>query len=168
MSAHEQMDARFAQYNTTFHATHAFVRKTKPTHGHNKLPRSFCRLRGRRRHEQKLQYTFASQNMEVADAVKDGVAIDADRRAYHLRPPNGPIAYQINHGYGYVFGPEAPSLGPNHVQETVLRCYETPAAWTVIVMSCRCLAKTHDLCRGSSHPVLLNCSKKRRQTQLRT
>ena len=48
--------------------------------------------------------------MAYADAVKAGVGIDPDRRAYHMFIQSGLTDDQINHIYGHVYDPEA--VGP--------------------------------------------------------
>ena len=47
--------------------------------------------------------------MACGDAVKSGVTID-DRRACYMLNRSGLIDDQINHAYGFVFDPDAPSL----------------------------------------------------------
>ena len=71
--------------------------------------------------------------MANADAVKAGVGIDPDRRAYHMFIKSGLTDYQINHMYGFVYDPEAEgpwaTLDPRKIQEAVLRFYDNP--WDV-------------------------------------
>ena len=66
--------------------------------------------------------------MACADAVKAGVGIDPDRRAYHIFIESGLPADQINHIYGFVHDPDAegPSaaLDLPKIQEAVLRFYD--------------------------------------------
>ena len=71
--------------------------------------------------------------MAYADAVKAGVGIDPDRRAYHMFIKSGLTDDQINHIYGFVYdsdaeGPGA-ALDPRKIQEAVLRFYDKP--WEV-------------------------------------
>ena len=47
-----------------------------------------------------LQDFFATENMAYADAVKAGVGIDPDSRAYHMFIKSGLTDDQINHIYG--------------------------------------------------------------------
>ena len=86
-----------------------------------------------RRFGQTLQDFFATENMAYADAVKAGVGIDPDRRAYHMFIKSGLTDDQINHIYGFVYDPdvEGPStaLDPRKIQEAVLRFYDKP--WDV-------------------------------------
>ena len=77
---------------------------------------------------QTLQDFFATENMAYADAVKAGVGIDPDRRAYHMFIKSGLTDNQINHIYGFVYDPdvEGPStaLDPRKIQEAALRFYD--------------------------------------------
>ena len=63
------------------------------------------------------------------DAVKDGVGIDPDKRAYHMFIKSGLTDDQINHIYGFVYDSEAEgpgtALDPRKIQEAVLRFYQT-------------------------------------------
>ena len=82
---------------------------------------------------QTLQDFFATENMANADAVKAGVGIDPDRRAYHMFIKSGLTDDQINHIYGFVYdsqaeGPGA-ALDSRKIQEAVLRFYDKP--WDV-------------------------------------
>ena len=71
--------------------------------------------------------------MAYADAVKAGVGIDPDRRAYHIFIKSGLTDDQINHIYSFVIDPdvEEPStaLDPRKIQEAALRFYDKP--WDV-------------------------------------
>ena len=71
--------------------------------------------------------------MAYADAVKAGVGIDADKRAYHMFTRSGLTHDQINHICGFVSDSEAvgpgASLDPRKIQEAALRCYDRP--WDV-------------------------------------
>ena len=71
--------------------------------------------------------------MAHADAVKAGVGIDPDRRAYHMFMKSGLTDDQINHIYGFVYESEAEgpgaALDPRKFQEAVLRFYDKP--WDV-------------------------------------
>ena len=71
--------------------------------------------------------------MAYADAVKAGVGIDPDRRAYHMFIKSGLTDDQINHIYGFVYDPdvEGPStaLDPRKIQEVALGFYDKP--WDV-------------------------------------
>ena len=49
--------------------------------------------------------------MACADAVKAGVGIDPDRRAYHMFIKSGLTDDQINHIYGFVYESEAEGPG---------------------------------------------------------
>ena len=86
-----------------------------------------------RRPGQTLQEFFATENMAYADAVKAGVEIDPDRRAYHMFIKSGLTDDQINHIYGFVYDSEAQgpgsALDPRKIQEAVLRFYHKP--WDV-------------------------------------
>ena len=86
-----------------------------------------------RRPGQTLQDFFATENMAYADAVKAGVGIDPDRRAYHMFTKSGLTDDQINHIYSFVYDPdvEGPStaLDPRRIQEAALRFYDKP--WDV-------------------------------------
>ena len=86
-----------------------------------------------RRPGQTLQDLFATENMAHADAVKAGVGIDPDRRAYHMFIKSGVTDDQINHIYGFLYDPEAEgpgaALDPRKIQEAVLRFYDK--AWDV-------------------------------------
>ena len=86
-----------------------------------------------RRPGQTLQDFFATENMAYADAVKAGVGIDPDRRAYHMFIKSGLTDDQINHIYGFVYESEAEgpgaALDPRKIQEAVLRFYDKP--WDV-------------------------------------
>ena len=64
-----------------------------------------------RRPGQTLQDFFATENMAYADAVKAGVGIDPDRRAYHMFITSGLTDDQINHIYGFVYESEAEGPG---------------------------------------------------------
>ena len=83
-----------------------------------------------RRPGQTVQDFFATENMAYADAVKAGVGIDPDRRAYHMFIKSGLTDDQINHIYGFVYESEAegrgPALDPRKIQEAVLRFYDKP------------------------------------------
>ena len=83
-----------------------------------------------RRPGQTLQDFFATENMAYADAVKAGVGIDPDRRAYHMFIKSGLTDDQINHIYGFVYDSEAEgpgaALDPRKIQEAVLRFYDKP------------------------------------------
>ena len=83
-----------------------------------------------RRPGQILQDFFATENMAYADAVKAGVGIDPDRRAYHMLIKSGLTDDQINHIYGFVYESEAEgpgaALDPRKIQEAVLRFYDKP------------------------------------------
>ena len=59
-----------------------------------------------RRTGQTLQDFFATENMAYADAVKAGVGIDPDRRAYHMFIKSGLTDDQINHIYSFVYDPD--------------------------------------------------------------
>ena len=71
--------------------------------------------------------------MAYQDAVKAGVGIDPDRRAYHMFIKSGLTDDQINHVYGFVYDSEAEgpgaALDPRKIQEAVLRFYDKP--WDV-------------------------------------
>ena len=71
--------------------------------------------------------------MAYADAVKAGVGIDPDRRAYHMFIKSGLTDDQINHIYGFVYDSEAKgpgaALDPRKIKEAVLRFYDKP--WDV-------------------------------------
>ena len=71
--------------------------------------------------------------MAYADAVKAGVGIDPDRRAYHMFIKSGLTDDQINHIYSFVYDldVEGPStaLDPRKIQEAALRFYDKP--WDV-------------------------------------
>ena len=86
-----------------------------------------------RRPGQTWQDLFATENMAYADAVKAGVGIDPDRRAYHTFISSGLTDDQVNHIYGFVNDPEAvgpkASLDPRKIQEAALRFYDKP--WAV-------------------------------------
>ena len=86
-----------------------------------------------RRPGQTLKDFFATENMAYADAVKAGVGIDPDRRAYHMFIKSGLTDDQINHIYSFVYDPdvEGPStaLDPRKIQEAALRSYDKP--WDV-------------------------------------
>ena len=77
-----------------------------------------------RRPGQTLQDFFATENMAYADAVKAGVRIHPDRRAYHMFNKSGLTDDQINHIYDFVYDPDAvrpsASLDPRKIQEAVL------------------------------------------------
>ena len=79
---------------------------------------------------QTLQDFFATENMACTDAVKAGVGIDPDRRAYDVFIKTGLTDDQINHIYGFVYDSEAQgpgaALGPRKIQEAVLRFYDKP------------------------------------------
>ena len=60
---------------------------------------------------QTLQDFFATENVAYADAVKAGVGIDPDRRAYHMFIKSGLTDDQINHIYGFVYDSEAEGPG---------------------------------------------------------
>ena len=83
-----------------------------------------------RRPGQTLQDFFATENMAYADAVKAGVGIDPDRRAYHMFIKSG---LTDNHIYSYVYDSEAEgpgaTLDPRKIQEVVLRFCDKP--WDV-------------------------------------
>ena len=71
--------------------------------------------------------------MAYAAAVKAGVGIDPDRRAYHMFIKSGLTDDQINHICGFVIdfeaeGPRA-ALDPRKIQEAVFRFYDKP--WDV-------------------------------------
>ena len=98
------------------------------------------RLLANRRHEaiarrpgETLQDFFATENMAYADAVKAGVGIDPDRRAYQMFMKSGLIDDQINYINGFVYESEAEgpgaALDPRKIQEAVLRFYDKP--WDV-------------------------------------
>ena len=76
-----------------------------------------------RRPGQTLQDFFATENMAYADAVKAGVGIDPDRRAYHMFIKSGLTDDQTNHIYGFVYdsGAEGPgvALDPRKIQEAL-------------------------------------------------
>ena len=86
-----------------------------------------------RRPGQTLQDFFATENKAYADAVKAGVGIDPDRRAYHMFIKSGLIDDQINYINGFVYESEAEgpgaALDPRKIQEAVLRFYDKP--WDV-------------------------------------
>ena len=86
-----------------------------------------------RRPGQTLQDFFATENMAYADAVKAGVGIDPDRRAYHMFIKSGLTDDQINHIYSFVYDPDAvgpqTALDPRKIQEAALRFYDKP--WDV-------------------------------------
>ena len=63
-----------------------------------------------RRHGQTLQDFLATENMAYADAVKAGVGIGPDRRAYRMFIRRGLTDDQINHIHGFVYDLEA--VGP--------------------------------------------------------
>ena len=67
--------------------------------------------------------------MAYADAVKAGVGIDPDRRAYHMFIKSG-LTEQINHIFGFAYESEAEgpgaALDPRKIQEAVLRFYDKP------------------------------------------
>ena len=71
--------------------------------------------------------------MANADAVKAGVGIDPDRRAYHMFIKSGLTDNQINHIHGFEYDAEAEgpgaALDPRKIQEAVLRFYDKP--WDV-------------------------------------
>ena len=77
-----------------------------------------------------LQDFLATENMAYAGAVKAGVGIDPDRRAYHMFIKSGLTGDQINHIYGFVYDSEAEGPGvaadPRKIQETELRFYGKP------------------------------------------
>ena len=77
--------------------------------------------------------SLQQENMAYADAVKAGVGIDPDRRAYHMFIKSGLTDDQINHIYGFVYDSEAEgpgaALDPRKIQEAVLRFYDKP--WDV-------------------------------------
>ena len=60
-----------------------------------------------RRPGQNLQDFFATENMAYADAVKAGVGIGPDRRAYHMFIKSGLTDDQTNHIYCFVYDSEA-------------------------------------------------------------
>ena len=78
-----------------------------------------------RRPEQSLQDFFATENVAYADAVKAGVGIDPDRRAYHTFILSGLTDDQINHIYSFMYDPEAvgqsASLDHREIQKDALR-----------------------------------------------
>ena len=86
-----------------------------------------------RRPGQTLQDFFATENKAYADAVKAGVGIDPDRRAYHMFIKSGLTDDQINHIHGFVYKSEAEgpgaALDPRQIQEAVLRFHDKP--WDV-------------------------------------
>ena len=86
-----------------------------------------------RRPGQTLQDFFATENMAFADAVKAGVGIDPDKRAYHMFIKSGLTDDQINHIHGFVYDSEAQGPGsapdPRKNQEAVLWFYDKP--WDV-------------------------------------
>ena len=86
-----------------------------------------------RRPGQTLQDFSATENMAYADAVKAGVGIYPDRRAYHMFIKSGLTDDQINHLHGFVHDPQAEgplaSLDPRKIQEAVLRFCDEP--WDV-------------------------------------
>ena len=71
--------------------------------------------------------------MANADAVKVGVGIDPDRRAYPMFIKSGLTDDQINHIYRFVYDPDAvgpsTSLDRRKIQEAALRFYDKP--WDV-------------------------------------
>ena len=77
-----------------------------------------------RRPGQTLQDFFATENMAYADAIKAGVGIDPDRRAYHMFIKSGLTNDQISHIYNFVYDSEAEgpgaALDPRKIQEAVL------------------------------------------------
>ena len=86
-----------------------------------------------RRPGQTLQDFFATENMAYADAVKTGVGIDPNKRAYHMFIKSGLTDDQINQIYGFVYDPDAEgsseALDPRKLHEAVLRFYDNP--WDV-------------------------------------
>ena len=80
-----------------------------------------------------MDSTDESYLLTYPDAMKAGVGIDPDRRAYHMFIKSGFTDDQINHIYGFVYDPdpEGPSaaLDPRKIQEAVLRFYDKP--WNV-------------------------------------
>ena len=74
--------------------------------------------------------SLRQRTMAYADAVKAGVGIDPDRRAYHMFIKSGLTDDQINHINVFVYDPDAegPSaaLDPLNIQETVLSFYDKP------------------------------------------
>ena len=81
-----------------------------------------------RRLGQILQDFFATEKMVYADAVKAGVGIDTDRRAFHMFIKSGLTDDQMNHIHGFVYESEAERPGavldPRKNQEVVLRFYD--------------------------------------------
>ena len=66
--------------------------------------------------------------MAYADAVRAGVGIDPDKRAYHMCIKSGLTDDQINHIYSFVFESEAEgpgaALDPRKIQQAVLRFHD--------------------------------------------
>ena len=79
----------------------------------------------RRPHQSLLDY-FAVENMAFADATRDGLKIDDDRRAYNMLLKSGLTQDQINHIYAYVHDPDATDLAPGKIQDAILKFYDTP------------------------------------------
>lgn len=65
----------------------------------------------------------------VKEAVKEGVTVDKDRRAYHVLTKSGMTDEQVNQVHAFVHDPELASLDPRRVQSVVLRFYDKP--WDV-------------------------------------
>ena len=86
-----------------------------------------------RRPGQTLQDFSATENMAYEDAVKPGVGIDPDKRAYHMFIQSGLTDDQIDHIYGFVYDSEAEgpgaALDPRKIQQAVLMFYDKP--WDV-------------------------------------
>ena len=77
----------------------------------------------RRPHQSLLDY-FAIENMAFADATRDGLKIDDDRRAYNMLLKSGLTQDQINHIYAYVHDPDATDLEPKKIQDAILKFYD--------------------------------------------
>ena len=86
-----------------------------------------------RRPGQTLQDFLQKRTWQTQDAVKAGVGIDPDRRAYRMFIKSGLTGDQINHIHSFVFESEAEgpgaALDPRKIQEAVLRFYDKP--WDV-------------------------------------
>ena len=72
--------------------------------------------------------SLRQRTLTHGDAVKAGLGIDPDRRAYHMFIRSGLTDDQINHIYGFVcdraaIGP-ATTLDPRKMQEAALRFYD--------------------------------------------
>ena len=94
---------------------------------------------------------FATENMAYADAVKAGVGIDPDRRAYHMFIKSGLTDDQINHIYGFVYDPDV--VWKDHRQHWILARFRklcsgsmtNPGTWIDTVILERLWAGIQDL-----------------------